>query len=90
MHTLIVLILLESYAVKNEWNYRVLCLVGSNSLMNVLINIYCLFTTVKPSGQFQKDRVNHIARIEAFIITIIGLFVLTFPNLALVLNYFLV
>lgn len=66
-------------------NYKILGLVGLFAATNVLINAYFICVGKKPWGRHPyEDRVNHVAKIEAYFLLTIGLVMLAFPDRSMV------
>jgi len=86
-HSLIAIENIVSYTEGLHWNYKYLCIVTSFALSHLIINIYFLWRTPKPSGQNPfKDLANSIGKIDFYILLVCGAYVYAFPdrvNLAL-------
>lgn len=60
---------------------KYLCLTVTNALIHLIINVYFLNHTPKPSGQNPfKDLANSIGKLDFFICLISGAFVYAFPD----------
>lgn len=82
--TLIVIENVFAYNANTVWNYKLLCFSTGNMIFDILVNTYFLIKTKKPKSQNQfPDTVNHIAKIEAFMLLSAGLILYAFPDQAL-------
>lgn len=80
-NTLIIADNLVSYSEGKHFNYKLLCLFTSFAIFQLLINIYFLIVTKKPSGQNPfRDCANSICKLEFYLLLTIGLVMYSFPD----------
>lgn len=76
---------MHSYYLSNRWSYKLLCSSGSLALFSLLISAYFFVSTKRPRGTNQfYDKVNNVAKLEAFIVFYAGLLMFAFPNFSMV------
>lgn len=80
-NTLLICENIVSYAEGVHWNYKLLCLVTSFAIANLIVSGYFLIVTKKPSGQNPfRDGVNSIAKVEFYLLLVSGLVMYAFPD----------
>lgn len=82
------MIIIENYYSYTEgihWTYKLLCFSTSYCIFQLIISIYFLAVTKKPRGfdHFQ-DPVNHIAKVECYMLLSAGLIMFAFPEQAMI------